>query len=91
MVDTRTARWIFSLGMLGMILAFSVAGVLQTYIEGVMGLGYMTAPAQMRFWFTILAVLGVALLAGVLLAVLDLLTLRPAPVALSLPKAGGTG
>ncbi len=72
------AFWWLSLTMLGMTLAFSVAGVLQTYIERVMGLGYMTAQAQMRFWFGVLAVLGVTLLAGVVLAVVDLLALRPA-------------
>ncbi len=72
------AFWWFSLAMMGMTLAFSVAGVLQTYIERVMGLGYMTAQAQMRFWFAVLAVLGVTPLAGVVLAVVDLLTLRPA-------------
>lgn len=72
------AFWWLSLAMLGMTLAFSVAGVLQTYIERVLGLGYMTAQAQMRFWFAILAALGVTLLAGVVLAVVDLLTLRPA-------------
>jgi hypothetical protein len=51
--------------------------VLQTYIERVMGLGYMTAQAQMRFWFAILVVLGFTLLIGVLTAVADLLALRP--------------
>ena len=75
------AFWGLSLAMMGMTLAFSVAGVLQTYIERVMGLGYMTAQAQMRLWFAILAVLGVALLAGVILTVIDLLALRPARVA----------
>jgi nitric oxide reductase subunit B len=72
------AFWWTSLAMGGMTLAFSVAGVLQTYIERVMGLGYMTAQAQMRFWFGILVVLGLAMLGGVVLAVTDLLTLRPA-------------
>jgi len=72
------AFWWVSLTMVAMTLAFSVAGVLQTYIERVMGLGYMTAQAQMRFWFAILAVLGVMLLVGVVLTVVDLLTLRPA-------------
>jgi nitric oxide reductase subunit B len=74
----NVAFWWVSLTMVAMTLAFSVAGVLQTYIERVMGLGYMTAQAQMRFWFAILAVLGVSLLAGVVLTVVDLLTLRAA-------------
>jgi len=60
-------------------LAFSVAGVLQSYIERVMGLGYMTAQAQMRFWFGVVVFFGLSLLGGAILAVLDLLTLRPAP------------
>ena len=35
----------------------------------------------MRFWFAILVALGLTLLVGVLLAVVDLLTLRPARAA----------
>jgi nitric oxide reductase subunit B len=73
------AFWWLSITMMLMTLAFSVAGVLQTYIERVMGMGYMTAQAQMRFWFAILVVLGATLLVGVILTVVDLLTLRPAP------------
>lgn len=73
------AFWWLSITMMLMTLAFSVAGVLQTYIERVMGLGYMTAQAQMRFWFAVLVVLGFSLLAGVVLTVVDLLTLRPPP------------
>lgn len=73
------AFWWLSCTMILMTLAFSVAGVLQTYIERVMGLGYMTAQAQMRFWFAILVFLGLSLLGGVILTVLDLLTLRPSP------------
>ena len=75
------AFWWMSIAMGLMTLAFSVAGVLQTYIERVMGLGYMTAQAQMRFWFAILVVLGLVFVAGAVLTVVDLLTLRPAPSA----------
>jgi hypothetical protein len=39
-------------------LTFSVSGVLQAYIERVLGLGFMTAQAQMRFWFAITRVLA---------------------------------
>jgi nitric oxide reductase subunit B len=73
------AFWCMSIAMVLMTLAFSVAGVLQTYIERVMGLGYMTAQAEMRFWFAILVALGLTLLIGVMTAVIDLLTLRPTP------------
>ena len=71
--------WWMSLAMLGMGLSFGIAGVLQSYIERVMGLGFMTAQAQMRFWFAVTWVLGLILLVGVILTVVDLLTLRPAP------------
>jgi hypothetical protein len=39
----------------------------------------MTARAQMRFWFAVTWVLGLILLTGVILTVVDLLTLRQAP------------
>jgi nitric oxide reductase subunit B len=73
------AFWWMCLPMLGMGLSFGVAGVLQAYIERVLGLGYMTAQAEMRFWFAVTWVLGLILLVGVILTVVDLLTLRPAP------------
>ena len=57
----------------------SAAGVLQTYIERVMGLGFMTAQAQMRFWFGVLVFFGLGLLGGAVLAAVDLLMLRPQP------------
>ena len=75
--------WWLSIAMVAMTLAFSAAGLLQTYIERVMGLGFMTAQAQMRFWFAVLVVLGAVFLTGVILTVVDLLSLRP-----SRPAAG---
>ena len=75
--------------MLGMGLIFGVAGVLQTYIERVMGLGFMTAQAQMRFWFAVTWVLGVILLAGVIVTVVDLLTLKTASLARERTGAAG--
>lgn len=74
----HVAFWCMSLSMLGTGLSFGVAGVLQAYIERVMGLGFMTAQAQMRFWFAVTWVVGLILLVGVVLTVVDLLTLRPA-------------
>lgn len=70
--------WWMSLAMLGMGLSFSVSGILQAYIERVMGLGFMTAQTQMRFWFAVTWVLGLTLLVGVILTVVDLLSLRQA-------------
>ncbi|HXZ44858.1 MAG TPA: cbb3-type cytochrome c oxidase subunit I [archaeon] len=75
----RLTFWWMSLAMLGMGLSFSISGILQAYIERVMGLGYMTAQAQMRFWFAVTWVLGLILWVGVVVTVVDLLTLRQAP------------
>ncbi len=75
----RLTFWWMSLAMLCMGLSFSISGVLQAYIERVMGLGFMTAQAQMRFWFTVTWVLGLILWVGVVLTVVDLLTLRQMP------------
>lgn len=77
----RVAFWTMSLAMVGMGLAFGVAGVLQSYLERVMGLGFMTAQAQMQFWFGVVIGFGVIFLAGVLLTAADLLKLRPAAAA----------
>jgi len=66
--------WIMGFSVLGLSLAMGVAGVLQTYIERVLGEGFMTAQAQMQFWFKIVIFFGVCLLAGVLITIWKLLT-----------------
>ena len=66
---------------MGMSLAFAVAGVLQTYLERVQGQPYMVAQQPIRFWMFVVGVHGLVVLAGVLLVVKHLLTLRPARAA----------
>jgi nitric oxide reductase subunit B len=60
-------------------LAFGVAGVLQSYLERVLGLGYMTTHLTMQLWFKIVIFFGVCFLIGVIVIIYDLLRLRPAP------------
>lgn len=80
--------WMMSLGVLGMSLCFAVAGVLQAYLERVQGLPYMIAQRPIRFWMVLAAVHGVVVLAGVLITVYHLLTLKPKePVAAEAPVA----
>ncbi len=50
-------------------------------IARVMCLGFMTAQAHMRFWFAVTWVLGLILPVGVLLTVVDLLSLHSAETA----------
>jgi nitric oxide reductase subunit B len=73
--------WVTSVSLLGMGLAFSVAGVLQTYLERVQGQAFMVAQQPMRFWMLIVFIHGVGVLAGAVMTIAHLLTLKPAPAA----------
>ncbi len=78
--DERAGHWGFwltSLGVVGMSLAFAVAGVLQTYLERVRGEPFMIAQEPMRFWMLVVFLHGLIVLAGVVTTVTHLLTLRP--------------
>ena len=67
-----------SISMFFLGLAFGVAGVIQSYLERVLGLGFMTAQAQMQLWFQIAIVSGVVFFAGVVIIIYDLLNMKPA-------------
>ncbi len=71
------AFWLTSLGVVGMSLAFGVAGVLQTYLERIQGQPYMVAQGPIRFWMSVVAAHGVMVVVGALLIVKHLLTLKP--------------
>jgi nitric oxide reductase subunit B len=73
--------WLMCLGVLGMSLSFAVAGVLQTYLERVVGQPYMVAQQPVRFWMLLAVVHGAMVLAGVVVTVSHLLGLRPVGVA----------
>jgi nitric oxide reductase subunit B len=78
--DERLGQWGFwnmCISMFFLCLVFLVAGVLQTYLERVLDIGYMTAHGTMMFWFRIALGVGVWFLAGVLMTVWNLFTLRP--------------
>jgi nitric oxide reductase subunit B len=70
--------WIMCLAMVGIGLAFGVAGVLQAYIERVMRLGFMTAQTYMRFWFVIVFSFGIAFLVRQWTMIIHLFTIKPA-------------
>ena len=71
--------WIMSMGVLLLGVAMGVAGILQVYIERVMGLGFMTAQAQMQFWFKLCIVFGVVILVGLVITAWNMLTVKQAP------------
>jgi len=72
--------WTMVIAMTMMGLTFGIAGVLQAYIERVLGLGYMTAQSYMRLWMGVTLVSGVFFLAGLLTTVTHLFTMKPAEV-----------
>jgi nitric oxide reductase subunit B len=71
--------WTMCSAMMLMGLTFGVSGVLQSYLERVLGMGYMTAQSYMRPWMGVTMILGVFFLAGVLVTVADLLFMKPEP------------
>lgn len=68
--------WVSASSMLLMGLAFGVAGVLQTYLERILGLGFMAAQAQMQFWFKVVIGCGIIFFGSVILIIYDLLTIK---------------
>jgi nitric oxide reductase subunit B len=70
--------WTMCSAMMLMGLTFGIAGVLQSYLERVLGMGYMTAQSYMRLWMGVTLVFGVFFLAGVLVTVFDLLSPKAA-------------
>lgn len=65
--------WTMCSAMMLMGLTFGIAGVLQSYLERMLGMGYMAAQSYMWLWMAVTLVLGVCFLAGVVITVLDLL------------------
>jgi len=55
-------------------------GCCKSYIERVLGMGYMVAQGYMRLWMGVTMVAGVFFLGGLLTTVVDLFTLRPVKV-----------
>jgi nitric oxide reductase subunit B len=70
--------WTMTTAMMLMGLSFGIAGVVQSYIERMLGMGYMVAQSYMRLWMGVTFFLGICFFTGVLITVTDLLTLRPA-------------
>ncbi len=68
--------WIMSVAMFFLGLTFGVAGILQTYLERFLDIGYSTAHITMMFWFRIAFCIGLVFLCGVLITVRHLFTLK---------------
>ncbi|MHB9112402.1 MAG: cbb3-type cytochrome c oxidase subunit I [Thermoleophilia bacterium] len=66
--------WIMCLSILGIGIAMGIAGVIQTYVERVMGEGFMTAQGYMQLWFKVVLFFGVFMLGGLILTFWNMMT-----------------
>ncbi len=69
--------WITNFFMLLVVLSFTMAGIVQTYVQRVMGIDYLTAQQFIKLWFAVLWVSGWGALLGVGLYLYDFFALRP--------------
>jgi nitric oxide reductase subunit B len=59
------AFWLQTVGMFGMTLAYATAGIAQTYLERIMGLGYLDTQLKLQPHFLMLTATGVLFTSGV--------------------------
>lgn len=71
------AFWLMAAGMFGMTLAFGTAGIAQTYLERIMGLGFLETQLKIQVHMMTLTITGILFSVGVLLFVYDFFRARP--------------
>jgi nitric oxide reductase subunit B len=77
------AFWLMSIGMLAIVIAFTIAGVVQTYLTRLLGMDFMAVRTEyVSFWlFWVWAIGLVVFLPGVLVFLWDFLAGKPARAA----------
>nr|HID13730.1 hypothetical protein [Anaerolineae bacterium] len=69
------AFWTTTAGVVGMVISLTVAGIVQTYLERMVGLEFMVVKTEyLRFWFVWRLIFGVLTVAGVLLYTWDFMS-----------------
>ncbi|MBI5055647.1 MAG: cbb3-type cytochrome c oxidase subunit I [Nitrospirae bacterium] len=75
------AFWWMTISMVFIVITITGAGMVQTYLERLLGLDYVTVKASYNLWFWIFrAIFGVGFLVGVLILVADFFTLGKKPL-----------
>jgi len=81
------AFWWMTISMVFIVLTISGAGMVQVYMERLMGLDYVAVKATYNLWFWILRVIfGVGFLYGVLIFVIDFFKLGREPMPVAIPE-----
>ena len=81
--ETGANFWSFWLqigGMFGMTMAFAAAGITQTYLERILGIGYLDTQLKLQVHFLMLVATGAIFTAGVALFLWDFFFLAGRPV-----------
>jgi nitric oxide reductase subunit B len=81
--ETAANFWSFWLqigGMFGMTLAFAAAGITQTYLERILGIGYLETQLKLQVHFLMLVSAGILFTVGVALFLWDFFFLAGRPV-----------
>jgi nitric oxide reductase subunit B len=71
------AFWLQLSGMFGMTMAFAAAGVTQTYLERILGLGYLDTQRKMQVHYLMLTAAGALFVVGVALFLYDFFVIAP--------------
>lgn len=67
----RIAFWLANIGMLGMTVAFGVAGVAQVYLERKMKMDFMVVQQEISIHFVVLAICASVFTTGIILYIID--------------------
>ncbi len=73
------AFWLMCGGMFGMTMAFAAAGVAQTYLERIMGLGYLETQLKIQVHMLMLTGAGIIFTVGAACFIVDFFRSRPRP------------
>jgi nitric oxide reductase subunit B len=87
--ETTAGFWAFWLqlaGMFGMTMAFAAAGITQTYLERILGIGYLDTQLKLQVHFLMLVATGALFAVGVGLYLWDFFFLAGRPVASTHPE-----
>lgn len=67
----RLAFWLSNIGMIGMTVAFGVAGVVQVYLERIMKMDFMKVQEETKIHFLVLIVMATFFTVGIILYMLE--------------------
>ena len=65
------AYWLSNIGMIGMTVAFGVAGVVQVYLERKLGMEFMQVQKEISIHFVVLVLCASIFTTGIVLYIID--------------------